>query len=134
MSLKARLDELGIKYKGIAELLNKNYDAVRAAVRRESFSDLEYKEIGKKFGKSWQWLKDGTGSPETSIASEPKSGYSRFHNEEAFKLLGLIEQHLPEGKAAFELRKLKEVIIGLYEYKEDYWKVKEEIREYLDKL
>ena len=65
-SMKDRFDFLkkkyNITYKSIGDVLGMTYDAVRMAVKRESFSRLQLSKIEQMFGISEKWIKSGQGN------------------------------------------------------------------------
>lgn len=126
MSLKKRLDIAKISYSDIQKSLNKKYDAVVKAVKRESLDSLQLEKISRDFGINSNWLETGEGEMLVSNdkVSEPAAAYG---GESGMRLLSLIDGYIPEGMQDV-VKKLKDELVDLYEYKELYYKAKEAYR------
>ncbi len=127
MSLESRLKASKITYSDIQKILNKKYDAVRKAVKRESFSDLELKEIASHFDVSFYWLKEGDVG---ALSTTPDTGENPSIATEENAIIDLIESlRTPSNEADIDL--LINEVKTLLNYKEVYLKTKLAIKKRL---
>jgi cyanate lyase len=81
-TMKQRIDyakkQLKATYKDLGDLLGMSEAAFGMAIKRESLSDLQIREIENKLGIVSGWLKTGEGEMITSSVNEPAGVYNKY--------------------------------------------------------
>lgn len=117
--------EKGLSYKDLAQIIGGiSGDAIRKAVQRNNLKGKYLQTISDNLGISRSWLETGVGVMNATDATDL---IDRYSSESGMRLIGLVDEYIPEEMQDV-VKKLKDELADLYEYKELYYKAKEAYR------